>query len=502
MGQAPCTSITPLLTHYSVSMLSVNDTELHNSLQRFWLQEELHPCNKRTAEEELCDKHFDATHARDSDGRYIVSLPFKQAHPPLGASKLAAERRFRALEHKFRTQPNFSELYHEFMSDYLLAGHMEKVSTIDLSQPHYFLPHHGVLKVTSSTTKLRTVFDASAQTSTGISLNDVLLTGRKLQTDICDILLNFRVHNVVFTCDIRQMYRQIRVRPEDQNFQLILWREDPSHELDIYKLTTVTYGLNSFPYLAIKTLGQLVKDEGEAFPDAARIIISYSYVDDIITGSVDEESALQLQGQLIALLKKGGFELRKWSSNSPRLLEAVPEDHRETPVFLQDPEQPHYSILGLHWSPTTDSFSYHLDLPSGACTKRQLLSNIARIYDPCGFLAPITMWCKCLMQLLWTQQLGWDEPISSDLADKWHSFVSELSEISQINIPRAFHFSESRSMELHGFSDASERGYAAVVYTRCLTSNNTVIVRQVIAKTRVAPLKKVTLPRLELCAAH
>lgn len=501
MGQSPCQSPTSVVTT-SVVMHSVNDVALHDQIQKFWQQEQVPEFSKKSEEEQYCDKHFEKTHSRSTSGRYSLSLPFKPNRPTLGQSKQVAERRFFALENKFKTQPQFKQLYIEFMRDYESSGHMTKVDHVDLTDEHYFLPHHGVLKQNGNVAKLRTVFDASSKTSSSTSLNDILLTGKKLQLNICDILIQFRVHDVVFSCDVRQMFRQINIKEEDQRYQLILWRENPDQPLNVYKLTTVTYGMNSSPYLALKTLTQLAEDDGHDFPKAAEVLKKNTYVDDCITGASTEEQALKLQQQLIALLKRGGFELRKWSSNSKLLLESLPKDHLESPVFLQAAEQPHYSILGLHWSPSSDSFSYHFSLSSNSVTKRLILSTIAKVYDPCGFLSPITMWCKALMQILWTQGLSWDEPVDRELAIKWDSFVSQLKYLDTIQIPRSFNMSQASTIDLCGFSDASEVGYAAVVYLRCQMPNGTVVVRQVISKTRVAPLKKMTLPRLELSGAH
>jgi hypothetical protein len=509
MGSAPCASqSSPTSNEHSpanlnVALLTTSDANLHSALQRFWLQEEPPTYTKKSAEEELCDNHFQTTHSRDTDGRYTVRLPFKEAHPPLGSSQHSAERRFYSLERKLSTQPEFSTLYHEFMNEYFSLGHMTKLETVDSTTPHYYLPHHGVLKENSSSTKLRTVFDASNKTSTGVSLNDILLTGPKLQTNICDIVLHFRLYNIVFTCDIRQMYRQIRVHPDDQKYQLILWRDNPSQDLSTYQLTTVTYGVNSSPYLAIRTLHQLAEDEGEAFPAAAQVVKSNTYVDDIITGIDTIDDALELQGQLISLLSRGGFELRKWSSNAKELLQTLPQEHLESPVFLEATNEPLFSILGLHWSPISDCFTYSLNFPlDPQPTKRSVLSLIAKIYDPCGFLSPCIMLAKCFMQYLWTTGLTWDEPLPTHCADKWHAFVADAQHLKKVSIPRALKMSLASAIELHGFSDASEAGYAAVVYFRCQLDNGDVIIRPIIAKTRVSPLKKVTLPRLELSAAH
>uniref|UniRef100_A0A1B6KZV2 Integrase catalytic domain-containing protein n=1 Tax=Graphocephala atropunctata TaxID=36148 RepID=A0A1B6KZV2_9HEMI len=506
VGTAPCSPLPPSrVSNLAISLLST-DTELHSSLQRFWTQEELPAHNKKSEEELVCDTFFDDTHTRDSQGRYVVRLPFSSsiALNKLGTSKNMAEQRFQSLENKLQNPKNseLCSLYSDFMSEYLSLGHMELCSKPVLNTPHFYLPHHGVFKTTNNTTKLRVVFDASSKTSSGQSLNDVLLTGPKLQNNICDILLHFRVKPFVFSCDIRQMYRQIKVHPYDQRYQLILWRDEPSLPLSTYQLTTVTYGMNCSPYLAIKTLHQLAEDEGTNFPQAAEILKHHSYVDDLIVGASTEQEALELKAQLIQLLSLGGFELRKWVSNCPNLLQDLPPAHQESPVFLQPSSDPLFSILGIHWSPVTDCFKYDFNFSCDAPTKRQVLSLIARIYDPCGFLSPCIMTAKRLMQLLWTSGVSWDEPLNSELSLQWNDFVKDLTAITELSIPRAVMLPHVSACELIGFSDASEAGYAAVVYLRCVNSDNDVRITQIISKTRAAPLKKVTLPRLELCAAH
>ncbi|XP_054276847.1 uncharacterized protein LOC128995847 [Macrosteles quadrilineatus] len=376
MGDAPCAIKLDddTSSHMSTMLLAVNDIELHNSIQRFWHQEEPSVASKQSDEDKMCEEHFLSTHSRDQSGRYCVRLPFKTEHPALGNSVFAAEKRLHALQKKFKAQPQFKSLYFDFMSDYSSSGHMELAHNVDLSSPHYYLPHHGVLKESSSTTKLGTVFDASAKTSNGTSLNDILLTGRKMQTNICDLLLMFRTHSVVFSCDIRQMYRQIKVHPEDQRFQYILWHTRPDQPPSTFRLTTVTYGVNCSPYLAIRTLHQLANDEGDSFPEAAEILRIQTFVDDVISGGDSEEEALRLQRQLIALLARGGFELRKWTSNSSRLLLDLPDGHRETPAFLQDSSQPHHTILGIHCScgPKDWIGIKHFPLPYSKCGKVSL----------------------------------------------------------------------------------------------------------------------------------
>jgi hypothetical protein len=209
------------------------------------------------------------------------------------------------------------------MRDYLQQGHMVPTDGRKL----YFIPHHGVYKGDSSTSKIRVVFDASAQTSSGVSLNDLLHKGPSLHSLISDILTLFREHAYVFSCDIRQMYRQINVHPLDFPYQCILWREYPDVPLRTYYLTSVTYGVTSTPYLAVRTLRQLAVDEGKVFPAAALLLQSRVFLDDIVGGADNLQTTVRLRDETIRLLSRGGFALRKWSANHPDLYAGLQPDH-------------------------------------------------------------------------------------------------------------------------------------------------------------------------------
>ncbi|XP_054287956.1 uncharacterized protein LOC129003682 [Macrosteles quadrilineatus] len=153
------------------------------------------------------------------------------------------------------------------------------------------------------------------------------------------------------------------------------------------------------------------------YPEAAGILRTQTLVDGVIAGGDSGEEALILQKQLILLLERAGFELRKWTSNSSRLLQDLTDGHIESPVFLQDGRQPHFTILGIHWSLATDSFTYNLNLPQNSRTERQVLSVIAQTYDPCGIVSPIVMWVKQFVQLIWTKGLNWDQPLPPELLE-------------------------------------------------------------------------------------
>lgn len=477
---------------------------LNQSLTRFWEQENIHNANKISPEDQFCEDHFLNTYKRDESGRFQLRLPFRSECnlPALGNSYTLAKIRFLSVEKKLNANPELKKLYVDFMQDYIEKGHMELCSAAEIPHIKYIIPHHGVLKLNSSTTKLRVVFDASAPTSSGVSLNDLLLPGPKLHNEIFDILTIFRLYNYVFSCDIQQMFRQIKIHPEDQMYQVIFWRENADKPLQLYKLKTVTYGLKSSPFLAIRVLQQLVIEESDLFPAATEVLRRNCFVDNIFGGHGTEDKALQLQQELIRLLERGGFLLRKWSSNSQKLLQALPSDYYETPLTLTPLDEPKYMVLGLLWTPNGDAFSYSFNKQNILPTKRNILSQIAKLYDPCGLIGPVILWAKCFMQTLWCRGLDWDSKIPIDLLNEWNNFYEDLSAITKITVPRSFFITQNSSLELHGFCDASEKAYAAVVYLRNIVSPDNIKINLIASKTRVAPLKKISLPRLELCAAH
>lgn len=204
---------------------------------------------------------------------------------------------------------------------------MELVPDVELNVPQsVYLPHHAAIKETSQTTKVRVVFNASRLSSNKSSLNDHLLIGQKLQTDLFSLILRWRSHQFVYTTDIGKMFRQIRVHSADVDYQRIFWRDDP--KLSVYRLLTVTYGTASAPFLANRVLKQLARDEGTKFPLAAPILENEVYVDNVMFGAKDLVILKQARYQLTQLLMAGGFRPHKWASTDARLLSDIDEaDH-------------------------------------------------------------------------------------------------------------------------------------------------------------------------------
>ncbi|XP_063900416.1 uncharacterized protein LOC135119984 [Zophobas morio] len=407
-------------TTSSVSLLVVNPS-LDSLLRQFWEQEEIEISKPVNPDDVFCEEHFLQTHSRDASGRYSVSLPFKKGCTSLGVNRHIAMKSFFNLEKRLHKQPGTEAPYQAFLTEYEDLRHMNVIT----KPSSYILPHHCVFKQTSSSTKIRVVFNGSALDSKGSSLNERLLPGPKLQNDLSDILISFRVHEVAICADIRMMYRQIMLVPQDRQFNHIFWRSKPNLPVQEYELNTVTYGLTSSAYLAQRVLHQLVTDEGAQYPLASNALIAHSYVDDIVTGAASMKEAEKLKTELINLLSKGGFELRKWCSNLPESLNSLPAQYLENPIVFST-EESAFKILGLMWEPNSDNFTYHTHQFQGPSTKRTILSYISQIFDPLGWLTPVVFWAKHFLQQLWLFQCDWDEPLNPILRHQWETFVAEI----------------------------------------------------------------------------
>eukprot|EP00102_Acyrthosiphon_pisum_P010971 XP_008179494.1 PREDICTED: uncharacterized protein LOC103308220 [Acyrthosiphon pisum] len=404
----------------SVATLSVNISEPIDSLiKKFWELEELPTACHLSPADVAAEKIYTSTTTRLSSGRFVVTLPFLKPRPLLGDSRTLALQRFKALECRLNRNKDLQDQYAEFMRDYLTAGHMELIPSSEQGHPfHYYIPHHCVLKPDSLTTKLRVVFNASAKTSAGISLNDSMYTGPKLQPDIQVVLLRARLWKYLFMADIKQMYRQILIRPADRDYLRILWRFSSTSPIDEYRLCTVTYGTSAAPFQALRTVRELANLDGAKWPIAASVLLNDTFVDDILTGANSTETALECQTQLINLCAMAQFQLRKWASNNSQLLQTVPEEARaiSPSVLFDSSDHSDLKVLGLKWDPVADNFSFKAKPSAVTPTKRTVLSDIARIFDPLGLLSPITFWTKHVMQQLWIAGIKWDEEIPKDIA--------------------------------------------------------------------------------------
>ncbi|XP_076284633.1 uncharacterized protein LOC143211095 [Lasioglossum baleicum] len=503
----PAASAFPNTASVGVSSFQCGvDRDLYELLQQFWVQEEpnTQPTATWTDSERQCEEHFINTHSRDQTGRYIVRLPFAKNPCELGDSRSAALRILLRSEKGLASRPQFRSKYVEFLDEYTRLGHMRVVSAREAREEtaSYVLPHHGVLREAGESAKIRVVFNGSHSTRSGASLNDCLHTGPKLQVDLADVILRWRRFRFAFSADVEKMYRQIRVHNDDQIFQRILWRRDPSLPVQEHALTTVTYGLACAPFLAIRCMHQLTNDEGDKFPLARDILLQETYVDDVLSGANCVQSAQEKIRHLQRLLGAGGFILKKWVANCAELVPA--EEQRPEPSNARTLSiDASHRALGLAWNTASDAFAFSFQSPSNArISKRGVLSTISQLFDPLGWLAPVTVQGKLLMQELWTQKTGWDDALPSEFTRRWERFCTDLPEIRHLTLDRwVGQLDPDRGVEIHGFADASARAMGIVIYIRVRDDDDTFRVTLLSAKSRVAPIKPMTIPRLELSAA-
>ncbi|XP_022828982.1 uncharacterized protein LOC111358223 isoform X2 [Spodoptera litura] len=472
-------------------------SNIDNSLKKFWEIEEL-PAKTKTysLEEQFCEIEFIENTTRLSDGRFCVRMPLKEPETSLGDSYYMAKKRFLNLELKLNKNPKLKESYTRFIEEYKELGHL---SEVDRPRFGNYLPHHCVLRENSETTKLRVVFDASAKTSSGKSLNDIQAVGPVVQSDLFSILLRFRGHRFVLLGDIEKMYRQTALHESQRHLQLILWRDssvstEPNNNgnLKVLQLNTVTYGMASAPFLSTRCLLQLAKECNDDV--IARIIKNDFYIDDLNTGANSESELQNIYVNVKKNLDSACFPLRKIRTNCLQALDC--DDSVFDPVNLTKES----SVLGLNYSPKLDiiQFPAKVESPPQIVTKKVVIATISKIFDPLGLICACIIKTKIFLQQLWVIKLNWDDPIPQILLDTWLKFISNLHYISNIKINRYVLCDNPVSIELHCFVDASQKAYASCVYLRSTNEKNEVTVRLLCAKARVAPLKPITIPKLEL----
>ncbi|GFT87990.1 integrase catalytic domain-containing protein [Trichonephila clavipes] len=295
------------------------------------------------------------------------------------------------------------------------------------------------------------------------------------------------------------MYRQILINPDQQDLQCIIWKHGLDAEISLYRLKTALTGCPTHPFLPVRTLQQLAKDEKSRFPLASETLLYDTYMDDIVSGVLDLETAQQLQSQLKDALQSCGMNLHKWSSNSPELLNSSLSSDVEH-SFSTDIDLS-VKTLGVSWKTFEDCFVFKVSVSAKHIyTKREVLRVIAKLYDPLGFLGPVIAKAKVFLQQLWQCKLDWDDVLPSSIANEWREFVTTLKYIEEVKINRFIMADNNVRIVLQGF--ASEAAYGAVVYLQCFLHNGAAKMSILASKTHVASIRVISIPRLELCACY
>ncbi|KAL5475814.1 hypothetical protein EMCRGX_G025680 [Ephydatia muelleri] len=520
---------TSVLFTAHVLQTETSEASLDERLKSFW---DLETLGIRNDECSVYDHFMESI--RFHGGRYCVRLPWKDPHCMLPENYDLSQKRLYGLLNRLRHNTGLLREYDGIIRDQIAKGIVEIVknpSDGELGRIHY-LPHHPVIRQDKQTTRIRIVYDASAR-SNGPSLNDTLYVGPSFGQNIMDIMLRFRVYKVALTADIEKAFLMIKVADEDRDALRFLWLEDVGSEIPrvkVFRFTRVVFGVASSPFLLNATLKyhiQRYSASDQAFISKFQQSI---YVDDVTFGACSVNEAFELYTKSKSYLAEGGFNLRKFTSNSTELMKCIDVNEREQSAALsKDTERALVEedrsyvkdtigtgqqqlagvqkVLGLCWDTITDElvfdFSHIAQLANLEPRKRDVVSLTTRMYDPLGLLAPVITPFKVFFQKICGTKIGWDDFITGELLSDWRRIVNGLHG-QPLRIPRCWFQDLEGDMvhSLQGFCDASKDAYAAVVYLRSASSSGiSVRLIFVASKTRVAPTKGHTIPRLELLGA-
>lgn len=478
--------------------IETNNENIDRLLRNFWETENI--CEnkfKQSKEHKIVEDLFLKTHRRNEIGRYVVTIPIRQKCNGLGNSSHIARRQFHQLERRLSLNEELREKYIKQMREYIQLGYMKEAPAPVDEKWSYWIPHHAVKKK-----KFRIVYNASSKTSTGESLNSIQLIGEKLQCDLAMQIIRFRRNKIGITTDISKMFNQVCVNPKQWDLQRIFWREAPEERLKEYHLTVVTFGLASSAHCAVRSMIQCAKDHAKSFPQATQVIEKCFYMDDGIFGAKGLQEAKLLCKEVEFVLQQGGFELKHWASNAKEVEAELNTNANDIQLIGKNDEE---KILGIRWLKETDEitiFVKPIEMITNP-TKRQILREILKLYDPNGLVACIVIKAKMIMQDIWRlKEAQWDDVVPSEIAKKWKDFQADLPLLGNFRIPRWLKTDSAITTQLHGFADASTKAYGITIYARVIDGVGKIHSTLIVSKSRVAPIKEVSIPRLELLAAE
>ena len=434
--------------------------------------------------------------------QYEVGMLWADDDVSLINNRELAVTRLKSTEKRLRRLPDIKASYKKIMKQYVDDGHARKLTSSECEESAgrtNYIPHHFVLEP-NKPDKIRIVFDAAAKYKNDC-LNDHLLPGPDLLNNLVTVLSNFRTGKIAVIGDIKRMFHQVLVPETEQDSLRFLWREEDSDKISEFKMKVHLFGKKDSPCCANWALRKCA--ETQCNQEIARAILNDFYMDDYLGSFNSLKETIEITQGLTTALKNGGFKLTKWISNSKEFLQSIPKAEISSKIIdLNLDDLPAERALGVWWDPKTDNFHFRLKKLEYPETKRGLLSFISSIFDPLGFLTPILITPKLLLQRLWTLKLDWDEKIPDDIVNEFREWKLHFLEIENIRIPRWFQYNydEADIVELHIFSDASMKCYGVVAYLRSVQEKK-VNCSLLMAKSRLAPLRRSTTPRLELQGA-
>lgn len=468
-------------------------------LEDFWNIESIGVTDKPSINDDDVAMETFRNTLKFKDKRYQVTWPWKSENPDLPQNRQLAISRLNSCLSKLKNKQELLQKYDNVIQDQLTKGVIEKVTLDKEEGLKHYLPHHAVINPTKTTTKLRVVYDASAKTrQRHQSLNECLYRGPVMLHDLCGILLRFRLHNVTLVADIEKAFLQIGLQPDQRDVTRFFWIKDCnnpvpcSENLQEFRFCRVPFGVVSSPFLLGATIEYHLKSYET---ENAETLKNDICVDNVITGTDTVGEAKLLYNDAKSMFHDASMNLRDWISNKSEVNNYIPKNDRADGEIIK--------VLGYQWDCTRDVLSVTpsaiLHSRNSELTKRNVLKQLASVYDPLGFFAPVFLQGKIFLQATWCKNFDWDDTLDDECTTQWLSIKPDLQRVCEFQIPRGIKIENDSGIKfsLLCFCDASKSAYAAVVYL--LQENNVTSKSDIVfAKTRLAPMKDITIPRLEL----
>ena len=492
---------------HNVSRISINNEELKQILLDMY-NREFEDLNFTSDEYSVQERHwlnFVEENCKLLDNNhYEIALPFKKNLPEIPNTIPTALRRLELLKRKMQTNEDFRLEYTKFMNDVIHNGHAEEAENDNDIGRTWFIPHFGVYHPQKK--KVRVVYDCAAKVK-GLSLNDLLDQGPSLTNTIVNVLTRFRLGKYALCADISKMFYQVLVPSKDRDYLSSFWWIDGDFNSRPvrFRMRVHLFGACSSPSVATFALQKTARDNDQVFHrDIVNSVLQQFYVDDYLQSSPDENTLIRYATETKDLCNEGGFKLEKYISNSEKVMQALDPEYVNEKILkahINNDVLPVEKVLGVEWDMNEDLLQLSFNLETTEYdTRRKLLRLIAKIYDPIGIGAPFILHGRSLLQQACKIQLGWDDKLPENILNLTEKWVQEMKNKS-IKLERNIigSCSSLERAELHIFCDASETGYGAVAYLR-IKEKEIINCSFLFGKARVAPLKGISIPRLELTA--
>ncbi|XP_070550260.1 uncharacterized protein [Ptychodera flava] len=445
-------------------------------------------------------QHFNQT-IKFKYGRYHVKWPWKEEEPDIPENRELAYGRLKSLVKKLAKNPELLEKYNSIIMDQTNKRVIEPVTSESEDGPiKHYIPHHAVINAAKATTKVRIVYDASAKVGKeSKNLNECLYRGPVMLQNLCGLLMRFRLPKIAIIADIEKAFLQVGLQNPDRDVTRFFWlkdHKDPHVEgnIQIYRFCRVPFGVISSPFLLAATVDHHLKKYESPTAEKVRENI---YVDNLITGTGSSEQAYNFYTEAKQIFQDASMNLRDWSSNSQELLSHIPEYDQSKSKKIK--------VLGTGWNVQEEVLTVSgpdKDKISSVATKREALQAVSSVFDPLGFLIPVTLKAKLFLQELWKDNLKWDDKLPEPRQSQWYSIAEDLMIVKTCQIPRFIGTEKNDGQmkyELFCFCDASNRAYATVVYLGIQTEEKCQV-NMVFSKNRLCPQKRLTVPKSELLA--